>query len=184
MFNQNLDYKSMKVFGYSCFPYLRPYNKQKLYFHTKRCVFIGYNNFHKSYKYLSEEGKAYTVVSFTFDEKFLPLKENVNFVEPSKAIKNVTEKFLNKTNSFYIPVSSTFFDKTIPFSLSKMTKKKSPMHPSPCNNLVTTHLKLTPTYHDAEIKENQLKLAEPNQQNNSSKHKTHNNFKQTRIHFP
>ena len=47
------DYQFPKVFGCSCFPFLKSYNQHKLDFHTQKCIFIGYSPLHKDYKCLN-----------------------------------------------------------------------------------------------------------------------------------
>jgi hypothetical protein len=46
------DYSTLRVFGYACWPNLRPYNNRKLQFCSIRYAFLGYSNLHKGYKYL------------------------------------------------------------------------------------------------------------------------------------
>jgi len=38
LYNQQPDYSSLHVFGYACWPNLRPYNSRKLEFRSKRCL--------------------------------------------------------------------------------------------------------------------------------------------------
>lgn len=44
LFKIKHDYHSMKPFGCSCFPFLRPYHQNKFNFHSSKYVFIGYSN--------------------------------------------------------------------------------------------------------------------------------------------
>jgi histone deacetylase 1/2 len=37
------NYDSLRIFGCACWPNLRPYNKRKLAFRSKQCVFLGYS---------------------------------------------------------------------------------------------------------------------------------------------
>ena len=50
LFQRKPDYIVLRTFGCACFPYIWPYNKNKLSFHTIPCVFIGYSRNHKGYK--------------------------------------------------------------------------------------------------------------------------------------
>jgi histone deacetylase 1/2 len=52
LFDQTPDYSSLRVFGCACYPNLRPYNRHKLEFRSKQCVFLGYSNMHKGFKCL------------------------------------------------------------------------------------------------------------------------------------
>ena len=47
---QNLpDYKSLRVFGCLCYPFIRPYNTHKLQYRSVQCIFIGYTHSNKGY---------------------------------------------------------------------------------------------------------------------------------------
>ena len=49
LFHKTTSYDSLRVFGCACFPYLRPYNTNKLQFCSKCCVFLGYSLNHQRY---------------------------------------------------------------------------------------------------------------------------------------
>ena len=53
LFHRTPNYSVLRVFGCSCFPYLRPYNKNKLEFRSKYCAFLGYSLNHQGYRCLS-----------------------------------------------------------------------------------------------------------------------------------
>lgn len=42
LFDQTPNCSILRTYGCSCFPYLHPYNQNKLQFRSKRCVFLGY----------------------------------------------------------------------------------------------------------------------------------------------
>jgi hypothetical protein len=72
-FSTKLPIISLKVFGCACWPHLRPYNKHKLSFRSKECVFLGYSASHKGYKCLDiDSGRVYVSRDVIFDENVFP----------------------------------------------------------------------------------------------------------------
>ena len=57
--NKQPDYNLLKVFGNSCFPHVRLYNKNKLEFRSLKYTYLGVSPTNKGYKCLSPEGKLY-----------------------------------------------------------------------------------------------------------------------------
>lgn len=43
LFHKEHNYSFLKPFGCACFPYLRPYNNNKLQFRSSKCVLLGYS---------------------------------------------------------------------------------------------------------------------------------------------
>jgi hypothetical protein len=69
------NYTSLRVFGCACWPNLRPYNKRKLAFRSRQCVFIGYSPRHKGVKCLKvSTGRIYISRDVIFDEHVFPFK--------------------------------------------------------------------------------------------------------------
>ena len=62
------DYSSLKVFGSTCYSYLRPFNKHKLQYRSQHCTFLGYYHQYKGYKYLDSSGRVYISRHVVFDE--------------------------------------------------------------------------------------------------------------------
>jgi histone deacetylase 1/2 len=69
------DYKSLKVFGCACFPFLRPYHTTKLAYRSQECVFLGYSSVYKGYKCLSPEGRIYISKDVLFNEQKFPYSQ-------------------------------------------------------------------------------------------------------------
>ena len=72
LFGSKPDYSFFKVFGCSCYPYLRPYNSHKFSFKSTKCLFLGYYPDHKRYRCLSPSGRIYVAKSVTFNENDFP----------------------------------------------------------------------------------------------------------------
>lgn len=67
------DYMFLKVFGYECYPYPRPYNSTKFSFKSKKCVFLGYNLQHKGYKCFDPiNNMVYITRHVQFNESVFP----------------------------------------------------------------------------------------------------------------
>jgi hypothetical protein len=70
------DYRSLRIFGCSCWPNLRPYNTRKLAFRSTQCVFLGYSSLHKGFKCLEpSSGRVYISRDVVFDENIFPFSE-------------------------------------------------------------------------------------------------------------
>jgi hypothetical protein len=73
------NYSMLRVFGCACWPHLRAYNKTKLSFRSKECVFLGYSSLHKGYKCLDREsGRVYVSRDVIFDEHVFPFHRDSN----------------------------------------------------------------------------------------------------------
>ena len=73
LLNETPDYSLLKVFGCACWPHLRPYNKHKLEYRSKQCVFLGYSPLHKGYKCLHiPSNRVYISRDVVFDETVFP----------------------------------------------------------------------------------------------------------------
>jgi len=76
LFKQAPDYSSLRIFGCACWPNLRPYNKHKLEFRSKRCAFLGYSTLHKGFKCLDiSSGRVFISRDVVFDETVFPFAE-------------------------------------------------------------------------------------------------------------
>lgn len=82
LFKQYPEYRSLRIFGCQCFPYLRDYGKNKFSPKTYPCVFIGYSSLHKGYRCLHPSTKrVYISRHVIFNENCFPydnslVKEN------------------------------------------------------------------------------------------------------------
>ena len=121
LYNHTPNFSSLKLFGYACFPFLHPFNRNKLDFRSKHCVFIGYNNSHRGLNCLdTSTGKVFVSRHVIFDEGIFPFTHfNVKLTQPS----------------------STSYA-TLPLSLLKNSMTHSP---SPQTDTTPTTNSLTPT---------------------------------------
>lgn len=73
LFDTTPTYTSFKIFGCSCYPLLRPYNKHKLDLRSKECVFLGYASHSKGYFCLdTSNNKLLISRNVVFDENTFP----------------------------------------------------------------------------------------------------------------
>ena len=76
LFKHQPNYKKFKVFGCTCYPNLRPYNKCKFSFRSACCLFLGYSVRHVGYICLTQEGKTIVSRHVVFNEKSFPYKDH------------------------------------------------------------------------------------------------------------
>ena len=73
LFQKLPDYKSLRVFGCLCYPFIRPYNNHKLQYRSVQCIFLGYTLSNKGYLYLNYLiGRVYITPHVVFDETQFP----------------------------------------------------------------------------------------------------------------
>jgi histone deacetylase 1/2 len=78
-FQKTPDYKSLKVFGCLCYPFIRPYNNHKLQYQLVQCIFLGYNLNNKGYLCLDYlTGRVYVTPHVVFDETQFPFNKNLH----------------------------------------------------------------------------------------------------------
>lgn len=71
-YNKHPDYSSLRVFGCSCFPLLRPYNQHKFHFRSEEYVYLGLSSQHKGHKCLASSGRIFISKDVTFNETKFP----------------------------------------------------------------------------------------------------------------
>lgn len=91
-------YTALRVFGCKCYPYLRPYMKNKLDPKSLPCVFLGYNEKYKGYRcYYPPSGKVYISRHVLFEESNFPYSDMFK-----KFHKSSSSPLLNAWRKAYI----------------------------------------------------------------------------------
>ena len=84
LYHKLLAYTHLKVFGFSCFPYLHLYNTHKLLHRSLECAFLGYSSHHKGYLCLDiHSGRVYISCHVIFKEDSFPFKNLSSSPSPS-----------------------------------------------------------------------------------------------------
>lgn len=118
LYGKVADYSNLKVFGSSCFPLLRPYNKHKFQFRSEECVYLGLSPMHKGHKCLSPSGRIYISKDVTFNEGKFPYI----FLFPQSS--SVT-KFINLPNLTYPSTIPLHQQAHIPLASPNIYEKSS-----------------------------------------------------------
>ena len=76
------NYSFLRVYGCTCYPFLRPFNRHKLEYRSVKCTFIGYSSKHKGYLCLNmSAGKIHISRHVIFDELDFPFAKS-SIVQP------------------------------------------------------------------------------------------------------
>ncbi|KAK9166949.1 hypothetical protein Scep_002140 [Stephania cephalantha] len=116
LYHKPPDYSLLRVFGCSCFPYLRPYNSHKFQFRSERCLFLGYSSSHKGYKYLHKSGRLYITRHVVFNEEEFPY--HMLFFPSSSTDRS------ESSSSIFLPTPSLSISTS--FSSPNLSQDKSP----------------------------------------------------------
>ena len=93
LYRKQPKYMHLQTFGCACFPYLRPYSKNKFNFHSSKCVFLDYSQIQARYKCLYPSGRVYITRHVVFNPKEFPFSCLFSTQSP--------------TQVFYVPSLST-----------------------------------------------------------------------------
>jgi hypothetical protein len=84
VFSKAPDYSQLRVFGCACYPLLRLYNRHKLEFRSKKCIFLGYSSNQKGYRCLDHSShRVYISKHVVFDENVFPAQDGALLTAPS-----------------------------------------------------------------------------------------------------
>lgn len=133
LYNKEVNYNNIRLFGCQCFPYLRDINKSKFARRTYPCVFIGYSSIHKSYRSLDPlTNRVYISRHVVFDEEIFPFDKTMsNKLQEAPRTLEVTD-FVGLNNWFGTKAISTQSQRTEacieegPFSLGISSLRKDP----------------------------------------------------------
>ncbi|KAK0599011.1 hypothetical protein LWI29_001530 [Acer saccharum] len=134
LYQRKPNYNFLKVFGCSCFPYLRDYNRHKLDLHTSKCFFIGYNLSHKGYRCLHPSRKIYISRHVIFNEMEFPYQSlfYTNSPSPSSSTYGTTIPLAN--------LFQKFADTSVPSSTHQLSHSTSQPTVSEHNETPTSNL--------------------------------------------
>ncbi|PKU86279.1 Retrovirus-related Pol polyprotein from transposon TNT 1-94 [Dendrobium catenatum] len=97
-------YNHLKIFGCLCYPWLRPYNNNKLSPFSISCIFIGYAAFQKGYRCLNPlTGQVYTSRNVVFNEAIFPYKSSSQDGSQSSISPSIPPLLLVPTSSTITP---------------------------------------------------------------------------------
>ena len=71
-FHHKPSYSHLWVFGYRCYPRIRPYNTHKVSFHSTPSIFLGCPKSQKGFKCFALNGRIYIPSHVSFDESCFP----------------------------------------------------------------------------------------------------------------
>jgi hypothetical protein len=91
LLQRNSDYSILRTFGCSCYPLLRPYNKHKLMFRSKKCIFLEYSSNYQGYRCLDLATKRIYISRYVvFDENTFPAQDWIPSLQSPSASNSTT----------------------------------------------------------------------------------------------
>ena len=133
LFGNSPNYKSFKIFGYACYPLLRPYNSHKFSLRSTQCIFLGYASNAKGYLCLDPNtNRLYTSRHVVFDENTFPF-HNIPPTSSSSSTSSTPNPWFSNL-LFFQACSHTSILGPHPSSLLTNPSILGP-HPSTASNL-------------------------------------------------
>ena len=130
LYHQPPDYTLLKVFGCTCYPWLRPYHSHKLGPRSTPCVFLSYHPSFKGYRCLDPSlGKVYISRHVQFDETSFPFAHTTS-TSTSPSLCHIQNFFWSSIPSCHSSSTSTSSPPITPFS-SPISSSSPLSHSSP-----------------------------------------------------
>lgn len=83
LFKKARDYSFLRVFGFVCYPCLRPFTQYKFEPRSLQCIFLGYHSQYKGYQCLyPPTGRVYISRHVVFDESCFPFMDRYKDFTP------------------------------------------------------------------------------------------------------
>ena len=122
LYRKEPDYGFLRSFVYLCYPFLRPYNSNKLNFRSIPCVFLGHNTSHKGYLWLHRPtSRIYISCRVIFNEELFPFSNQPPYTPSSPPIIQS-----NSPLYYYTPTSQLNYIITFSSCLSFSFSPTSP----------------------------------------------------------
>jgi hypothetical protein len=100
LLKKNPDYSILRTFGCSCYPLLQPYNRHKLMFRSKKCIFLKYSSNYQGYRCLDPATKRiYLSRHVVFDETTFPAQDWISPLQHPSASDLLTSGTLPSLNN-------------------------------------------------------------------------------------
>ena len=139
LFHKAPDYSKLKVFGCSCYPWLKPYTQSKFDGKSIHCVFLGYSLQQKGYRCLDPSAtRVYISRHVLFNEVHFPFHDlKLPTVQPSQPPPTSLPSFTLPFSmpSFSLPSSSQQASSPIAPLTTSSVPTSSPIIPTPTSPL-------------------------------------------------
>lgn len=96
LYSSKPDYSQIKVFGCECYPFLRPYNKNKFDFHTSKCILLGVSITHKGYVCMYHSWRIYISASVKFNKNSFHFSNDLTSVKKESIYQNNSTVLLDR----------------------------------------------------------------------------------------
>ncbi|RVX23193.1 Retrovirus-related Pol polyprotein from transposon RE1 [Vitis vinifera] len=138
------NYSFLRVYGCTCYPFLRPFNRHKFAYRSVKCTFIGYSSKHKGYLCLNmSNGKIHISRHVIFDELDFPFAKSSTVQPPCRVSPTHCAIPLAAPItpiSSLLPSSSSPSSELVPISDTSVSISSSEVAPIPTAQPSSSHV--------------------------------------------
>jgi len=120
-------YSDLRTFSCACYPYLKPYEKHKLAFRSKQCIFLGYSSQQKGYRCLDfATGRVFISRHIVFDEDTFPYLDKSH--SSTTLASNQSSGTTLSSNIVHLISHAPHFNFTPPIVITNSSATESPTY--------------------------------------------------------